>query len=589
MSMPVLAEPAIRVEVAFAAGASTSTLLHLDDPTRGKLDTGTLGSGAAETPVWTDLSARFRSGTITRGSRRVDGPIVQYEPGTCSIVLGNEDRALDPSNLSGPYTEPTTTRIALATLNTNTGFESGTTGWNGYGGTLTQSSVWAINGTYSGRIVPTGVDALVYIESASGPATPGSVYRVSGWMRCDVTREVGMNANWFDSGGVYFGTSTSTQLVQAGVPAYFQWDYTAPPGTAFVTAVASMGLTPAASHVLHIDDYKVSSTTFSRTTQVTAMRAVRVLATWNGTTYELFRGFADNWDVRWMDPGDSEVTLTATDGFKVLGGITRTGGGSAGVGELTGARINRILDSASWPTADRVVAAGTATLQGTALDGVPLTELRQTADAEIGELYMDGGGRVVFRGRNDMLTETRSATSQGTFGDSGTELHYKELTSTADDATFYNQIKVTRIGGTEQIAQDAVSQALLYIKTFPSINELPLQTDAAALAYAQWLLHISVDPEVRFTSMQIEPQQDGANLFPHALGRQLGDRVTVRRRPPGGGDVIERDEFIRGIEHQIRQGEWLTRFTFSSAEKFGSFFVLDNATLGRLDFNALGY
>jgi hypothetical protein len=34
------------------------------------------------------------------------------------------------------------------------------------------------------------------------------------------------------------------------------------------------------------------------------------------------------------------------------------------------------------------------------------------------------------------------------------------------------------------------------------------------------------------------------------LGRDFGDRITVKRRPPGGGSAIVRDCFVRGIEHQ---------------------------------------
>jgi hypothetical protein len=34
---------------------------------------------------------------------------------------------------------------------------------------------------------------------------------------------------------------------------------------------------------------------------------------------------------------------------------------------------------------------------------------------------------------------------------------------------------------------------------------------------------------------------------------------------------------------------WTAQWTLTSAAKYGSFFTLDNATLGRLDFNALAY
>jgi hypothetical protein len=47
--------------------------------------------------------------------------------------------------------------------------------------------------------------------------------------------------------------------------------------------------------------------------------------------------------------------------------------------------------------------------------------------------------------------------------------------------------------------------------------------------------------------------------------------------------------FIRGISHATTSATWVTTFTLQSATKYGSFLVLDNATLGKLDQNALAY
>lgn len=422
----------LSVEIAFSLGASTSTLLHLDDPTRGLLNTGTLGDAAVDTPVWTDVTAYVLSGKTSRGASRLDGPILRYEAGTASIVLDNRDRRFDPSNLSGPY-------------------------------------------------------------------------------------------------------------VSAGV------------------------------------------------TEVTAMRAIRVRATYGGTTYDLFRGYIDAWDIAWEDPNWSTATVTATDAFKVLASIDRVAVATVGAGEDTGARVGRVLDSASWPAADRSVDTGDSTLQATDLSGSVLDELLLDADSELGELYVDGGGRIVFRNRTALLDTTRSNTSQATFGDGGgSELPYVDLDLANDDSTFYNTVRITRVGGSAQTATDSASQALYYARTFTN-DTIILQTDADALHYAQWLLAISKDPELRFASVTLIPQADPANLWPQALGRELGDRITVKRRPPGGGSVTTKDEFVRGIDHEFDPGGWRTTWTLQSADKYGSFLTLDNSVLGVLDTNKLAY
>lgn len=325
-------------------------------------------------------------------------------------------------------------------------------------------------------------------------------------------------------------------------------------------------------------------------TQVTPMRAVRIRATWNGVDYDLFRGSADSWRVRYdSGPSYSSVTLTATDGMKTLAAYNRPDSAPVGAGEDTGARIARILDSANWPLTDRIVAVGDSTLQETNLGGNALTEAQEAAEAEAGEFYVDEAGRAVFRNRLAVLEESRSADSQGTFGDleDGSELLYADVEIEYDDATIYNLVRVTREGGVEQVAADVVSQSDYLVHTFER-SGWPLQTDADALAYAQWVLYQGKDPELRFSTLTLKPRRDEDNLFPQALGRQFGDRITIMRRPPGGGDPIQRDVFIRGVTHEIGGLDWRTTWVLSSATRF-SFFRIGHATLGRVGLNAIAY
>jgi hypothetical protein len=326
-------------------------------------------------------------------------------------------------------------------------------------------------------------------------------------------------------------------------------------------------------------------------TEVTPMRAVRIRASWAGVSYDLFRGFADEWRITYSDPGYSEVTLTASDAFKVLGNLDRAAGGSVGAGEDSGARVNRVLDSASWSPTDRVVATGDTTLQATTLEGNALSELQLVADTEVGEFYVDGAGRATFRNRNAILTDSRSGTSQGTFGDGGgAELAYESVEVAYDDVTLANQVRATRVGGTEQLAQDATSQALYLARTHQA-DGLLMQDDATAAQWAAYIVGLASEPELRFAAVTITPHQDEANLYPQVLGRQIGDRITIVRRPPGGGSAITRDAFIRGIEHALGSDDplsWVTVWTLESATKF-AFFVLDSTTLGQLDDDALAY
>jgi hypothetical protein len=95
-----MAAPTVQVLMGFMVAPGYGTLLRLDDPQYGLLDTDVLG-GAGAMPPWTDVSA-YVSGQITtnRGrSRETD----RFTTGSCSFVLRNESRLFDPTNTSSIY------------------------------------------------------------------------------------------------------------------------------------------------------------------------------------------------------------------------------------------------------------------------------------------------------------------------------------------------------------------------------------------------------------------------------------------------------------------------------------------------------
>jgi hypothetical protein len=338
-------------------------------------------------------------------------------------------------------------------------------------------------------------------------------------------------------------------------------------------------------------------------TQLAAMVPVRVRATWAGAVYPLFSGFADSWipeDGRNYAGHYAEATVTATDGQKVLAGITLPATAAAGAGEDTGARVTRILGLAGWYTGSgyRQVAAGNSTVQAYAGGDTAWNLMQAAADAEIGDLYLNGAGQLVFRNRLAILASARSATVQAVFGDSigtaetaGTERPYTSVTRARDDTTLANDVQATRTGGTLQHVRDTASiQKYLFPRSYARAD-LILQDDPAALNWAQWVLYVAATDEDRFDQIILFPLRDPVNLWPLALGSQAGDRIQAWRRPPGPGSPVVKDCFIRGITHafDFSAGTWVTTWTLQDASKYGSFLTLDNATLGQLGTNALAF
>lgn len=328
-------------------------------------------------------------------------------------------------------------------------------------------------------------------------------------------------------------------------------------------------------------------------TLITPMVRVRITAEWDGVAYPIWQGLADDWVPDYQGNDWTYCTLTATDGTKVWASTDRTAAVAAGGGELTGARVTRVLNSLNWPVADRVIDAGTTTVQATTLEGQGLSELQLVQDTELGELFIDQLGRAVFQDRQSVLTRPESTTSQATFGDGGYaatgELPYADVKRTSLDETMTNRVSITRVGGGVQVVQDATSQLKFLVKSFDR-SDLIMQSDTEALNYARALLFRFKDATRRFSRLEFltpTPQDEGV-LWPQVLGRYFGDRITVIRRPAGGGAPIQGDVLIRGVEHQSDGESWTSAWVLQAADRF-TYFTVGDSDRGRVGAYPIAY
>lgn len=325
------------------------------------------------------------------------------------------------------------------------------------------------------------------------------------------------------------------------------------------------------------------------------MCRVRIVGTWEGIDYPLYYGLADDWKTDYDANFWAVCTLTATDALKVFAAEDRTASVAAGAGDDSGARIGRILDAYGWPAADREISSGDTHLQATTLDGNMLSEMLLVQDSEQGMFYMDRQGRPVFRNRNAMLTDARITTSQATYGDdpagyaTSGELPYADVETTTPDENLVNVVTAAAAGGTEQQIEDAAS-AGRYLRRTHTRTDLLVQTDAIALQWAQAILYQYAQPRRRFSKILFHrPQPDVQSaIWPALLGARFADRITVRRRPVGGGTPIEKDCFVRGIEMSSDGAMWDAAFVLQDADRY-SFFVVGDSILGRVGYNAVSW
>jgi len=316
------------------------------------------------------------------------------------------------------------------------------------------------------------------------------------------------------------------------------------------------------------------------------LRQIIIYATYATNDYFLFSGFITNYDTGFRQGNDelSTVTLKCVDGFKLLAGSGITTVPGSGV-QLSGARVNAILDEIDWPISLRDIDAGDSTLQadpGTDRDA--LEALFNVEQSEFGGIFLDGNGKINFVSRDNLIAAPAFPVYK--FSDQGTDISYTNAIVAFDDTTLVNDVTITRLGGTAQNAfdQDSIDKFFLHSGTRSGIL---VQTDAVALDQAQGILATRKDPEIRIDSIELNLYDDTNPNKPLAgVDIELLDGVTVTKTTPGSSSVVQ-SSLVNAIHHDITQSSWIT--TLYTTEPLLAGFVLDSDISGILDTDVLSY
>lgn len=317
------------------------------------------------------------------------------------------------------------------------------------------------------------------------------------------------------------------------------------------------------------------------------LRKIQIYADYNGTRYYMFSGFITDYDTSFNIGTDevSRVTLKCVDGFKLLTGAALSTVSGAPAGQLSGARVNAILDAVSWPSGLRDIDTGDSTLQ--ADPGTPreaLQALRTVEDSEFGGLFLDAEGLVTFVDRDNLSISL--ATPIYDFADDGTGIAFQNAITAYDDTLIVNDVTVTRAGGSPQNVFDQNSIDTYFIHSGVR-NGILVQTDAEALDQASMLLFTRKDTETRIDSIQLNLEDgDDISRCTAGLAVELLDCVTVKKLMPGSTS-IQQTLLVQGLAHEFNNKKMTT--TIYTGESLLSGFVLNSTTLGILDTSVLGY
>jgi hypothetical protein len=290
-----------------------------------------------------------------------------------------------------------------------------------------------------------------------------------------------------------------------------------------------------------------------------------VQATYGINQYSIFDGRVDAWPQQYPSShADQIVAVTATDITNLFSDAQLTL--TRGV-ESSGARIDAVTTAVGF-FGSTAISTGRATVNPLNKSTVSAwSEMTDVTMAEWGDLYISATGYLTFRDRDLILSETRSNTSQGTFGDQGSELPYTEVTMTEPgDLPIINDVTITyNDTGSFVNVQDATSQSKPWGRKSLNVN-LPINDRYAAQAYAQWILYRFAYPVTTFASMTLAPNRTDVNMWDQVLYRELGDLITVNFTPKGPGSRISKKCFIRGISHSYASGgDWKTTYSLEDA------------------------
>jgi hypothetical protein len=316
------------------------------------------------------------------------------------------------------------------------------------------------------------------------------------------------------------------------------------------------------------------------------LRKIQIYADYNSTRYYLFSGFITDYDTQFALGVDevSKVVLKCVDGFRLFQNAQIASITGAGV-QLSGARVNAILDEISFPTALRDIATGETTLQADpGTTRATIDALRTVEQSEFGGLFMDAEGRVTFIDRFS-LTEAL-ASPQYIFSDQGTDIPYINAVTKFDDSLIVNDVTVTRLGGSAQNVFDQTSIDT-YFKRSGVRSDILVQTDSEALSQAQALLATRKDTETRIDSIQLNINDgDDVALCEAGLLIDLLDCVQITKEMPGA-TLIQRTLLVQGINHDLSNRRMTT--TLFTGEALIDGFILNSQTEGVLDEDALSY
>jgi hypothetical protein len=581
-------------------------------------------------PTWTPVTQWVWSMTIDRGRSDDWGDF----DGSASVTLNNRDRRFDPYYTSGPYygklLPRRQIRIRAQTIEggvttTHDVFRGFIDGW---------SPEWTDAGTNS-SVTLSCFDAFQLLGSEQLPADWSREYVLSTAPRhywpCDepitpytaggIVKDYGsypqnlittalatggeqlaaglVNSSVQGTGGVSAATDYGTVLGASNFTvsmwAVLDSDVTTSYGE-IGNCSWTLGFTSATSkYTILIDDYANSGLYRQYTTVGTFDGgAIRMISFSFNVTSKAFALYLD---------GVAVATSVITGGsfYIPLGEQTNIGGGqiqqliiwtsvvsqatiqeiwkysTVTLPETTSARFQRIMAQSLFPNALTSPAASPANSVLDITDDAPFIapELRKVATSEGGPIFVSKAGVITMFSQLQQFTQTKSVTSQVTYGDGGTDMGLI-VQLTPDGDSMRNVVNVTMSQGGVYNQRNSTS-----LNAYGEAS-MSLDTQVQTLANAQALANISTGwgGNIYPRLSPIDVVLDAANVWKPTMELELMDRITVKVKPPTG-NVVTVPMLVQSIRHSVEPGYWQT--TLEGSARWAAVFIIGLSLIGGTD------
>jgi hypothetical protein len=304
--------------------------------------------------------------------------------------------------------------------------------------------------------------------------------------------------------------------------------------------------------------------------------------------YYIFSGYITSYDTGFYQGVDSTatVTLQCVDGFRLLNNVSTETPPVPGcpAGQLSGSRVEALLDWADWPNSMRSIDIGESTMQADPGGNRSVLQAIQTIEqSEFGAFFMDINGRAKFFDR-DTISILADSTPR-TYSDDGSGYGYTNLDFAYDDQLILNDVTVTRLGGIPQtvIDQDSIDK---YFYKSGQRTDILVETDQESNDQARTIIATRKNAEQRIDSMSLVLSNSDSDRIRDTITLDVYNIMNITKTMPGGS-IVTREVFCQGINHDVTPNSWTTKIF--TAEPIIQAFILDSSTQGLLDINALSY